>query len=176
VALAQNSLPSGGKTEVMISRVTIALGLLAGSALSSCGSGDESKVGTRFTSPPSVEVTSSSTTSPNTLSPTEQTFPDVVDASAMLDGDTWTFVVTISSPYDTPERYADAWRVLGPDGSELDVRELGHDHATEQPFTRSLTGVDIPDGVDTVTIEGRDRANGYGGTTLDVDLTREAAQ
>src|SRR6056297_2161079 len=97
-------------------------------------------------------------------------FPDVVDATVERDGDTFRFDVTISSPYDTPERYADAWRVVGPDGTVLGVRELLHDHQNEQPFTRSLSGVEIPDDVDTVTIEGRDQVNGWGGATVEVEL------
>ena len=102
-----------------------------------------------------------------------QDYPDVIAATAQLDGDgTWTFAATISSPYDTPERYADAWRVLGPDGTVFGVRELAHDHANEQPFTRSRSGIEIPDDVDTVTVEGRDQANGWGGGTVEVVLER----
>lgn len=103
----------------------------------------------------------------------EQAFPDVIDAVAEQSPDgTWRFDVTISSPYDSPERYADAWRVLGPDGTELGVRVLTHDHANEQPFTRSLSGVEVPDGVETLVIEGRDLANGWGGQTFELDLPR----
>ncbi|WP_372594341.1 hypothetical protein [Actinotalea sp.] len=82
--------------------------------------------------------------------------------------DGYDVVVTISSPYDTPERYADGWRVLGPDGTTLGEHELGHDHATEQPFTRTQRSVVIPDGVTEVTVEGRDLVNGYGGVTVTV--------
>jgi hypothetical protein len=75
---------------------------------------------------------------------TADEIPEVVDASATPEaGGTYRFDVTISSPYDRPERYADAWRVIGPDGTVLGVRELAHDHAAEQPFTRSLSGVEI---------------------------------
>jgi hypothetical protein len=104
-------------------------------------------------------------------SPEEQRFPEVIDATAELRSTGWTFSATISSPYDTPERYADAWRVVGPDGEVFGVRELTHDHASEQPFTRSLSGIDIPETVDRVTIEGRDLANGWGGATAEVALT-----
>ena len=52
----------------------------------------------------------------------------------------------------------------------LGVRELLHDHASEQPFTRSLTGVAIPDGVTTVTVEARDLANGWGGGTVEAPV------
>jgi len=95
----------------------------------------------------------------------------VIAATATRDADgTWQVSATLSSPYDSAERYADAWRVLAPDGSELGIRELTHDHAGEQPFTRSLAGVDIPKGVDVVTIEGRDQISGWGGTTVDLEL------
>ncbi len=99
--------------------------------------------------------------------------PDVIGATAALAADgTWTVSATLSSPYDSPERYADAWRVLAPDGTELGVRELGHDHADEQPFTRSLDDVAIPEDVETITIEGRDQVNGWGGATFTLDLAR----
>ena len=102
----------------------------------------------------------------------EQAFPDVLDASASLDGDSWTISATLSWPYDTPDRYADAWRVLGADGSVYGERVLTHDHASEQPFTRSESGIIIPDNVGTVTIEGRDLENGYGGETFELTLPR----
>ena len=98
-------------------------------------------------------------------------FPDVLDATAtQADDGTWTFSVTLSSPYDTAEQYADAWRVVDADGAELGFRLLTHDHANEQPFTRSQSGIEIPDGVTTVTIEGRDQANGWGGDFLEFEL------
>ena len=99
----------------------------------------------------------------------EQRFPDVVAAELHLTGGrTFTVSATLSSPYDTPERYADAWRVLDGNGTELGIRELGHDHQNEQPFTRTLSGVDIPEGVTEVTIEGRDQVYGWGGDTVTV--------
>ncbi|MGI9605285.1 MAG: hypothetical protein ACR2P0_04020 [Acidimicrobiales bacterium] len=100
-------------------------------------------------------------------------FPNVIEAVAVQAEDgSWRFDVTISSRYDTPEQYADAWRVVGPDGTELGIRVLTHDHASEQPFTRSQSGIEIPDVVDRVTIEGRDLVNGWGGATLEIDLER----
>ncbi len=101
-----------------------------------------------------------------------QRFPDVIDAVATPGDVGWDFDVTVSSPYDTPERYADAWRVVGPDGVVFGVRELAHDHAGEQPFTRSLQGVEIPDDVDVVVVEGRDLANGWGGESVELVLDR----
>lgn len=99
-----------------------------------------------------------------------QRFPDVIDATATVSSTGWTFAVTISSPYDSPERYADGWRILGPDGTEYGFRLLTHDHAAEQPFTRTLDGVEIPAGVTTVTVEGRDQQFGFGGATFELTL------
>lgn len=98
-------------------------------------------------------------------------YPDVVDVAVTPGGDgTYTFDVTISSPYDTPERYADAFRVRTPDGRVLGVRELTHPHQDEQPFTRSLAGVEAPPDAETLVVEARDLVNGWGGAT--VALTR----
>ncbi len=104
---------------------------------------------------------------------TSELFPDVIDAVATHDGDgSWTFAATLSSPYDSPQRYADAWRVVGADGEVYGTRELTHDHASEQPFTRSHSGIQIPEDVTTVTVEGRDQVSGWGGATIEVELVR----
>ncbi len=52
----------------------------------------------------------------------------------------------------------------------LALRELAHDHAGEQPFTRGLSDVSIPADVDSVLVEGRDQANGWGGQALEVPV------
>lgn len=104
---------------------------------------------------------------------TGELFPDVIGATAERGADgLWTFSATLSSPYDTPKRYADAWRVLGPDGEVYGIRELAHDHANEQPFTRSQSGIEIPEDVTVVTVEGRDQISGWGGATVEVELER----
>ncbi len=103
--------------------------------------------------------------------PDDGLFPDVIGVVAEQSSDgSWRFDVTLSSPYDSAERYADAWRIIGPDGTEYGVRELAHDHAGEQPFTRSLSGVELPDEIDSVIVEGRDQVNGWGGEVADVSL------
>lgn len=103
--------------------------------------------------------------------PAEQRYPDIVDVTVERTGEeTFSFTVTVSSPYDTPERYADGWRVLGPDGKVHDEHTLLHHHAGEQPFTRTKTGVEIPPDVEEVTVEGRDLRYGYGGDTVVVAI------
>ena len=97
-------------------------------------------------------------------------FPDVVGVDIRQQGDNLSFSVTLSSVYDTPERYADAFRVLDEQGNQLGIRVLLHDHASEQPFTRSLLNVSVPETVKFVTLQGRDLINGWGGKTLTVAL------
>lgn len=102
---------------------------------------------------------------------TSNSFPAILAAQLTRNTDgTFNIAVTISSPYDTPQQYADGWRVLAPDGTVLGEHTLLHDHANEQPFTRTQPNVTIPSGVLTVTIEGRDLVNGYGGGTLTVPV------
>jgi hypothetical protein len=98
-------------------------------------------------------------------------FPDVLAVELRPAGArVYDVVVTISSPYDTPDRYADGWRVLDAEGNVLGTHVLLHDHGHEQPFTRTQQGLHIPAGIETVTVEGRDRANGFGGATVTVEV------
>ncbi len=125
---------------------------------------------------PTVGQTASADASAAVTAPGEQRFPDVVAVDIRQTGeDSYDLSVTLSSPYDTPARYADGWRVLAPDGVTLGEHQPGHDHADEQPFTRAQTGLRIPGDVDEVTIEGRDRANGYGGGTVSVKVPGASA-
>ena len=56
---------------------------------------------------------------------------------------------------------------MGPDGSVyVEHTTLAHDHASEQPFTRTQSGVEVPNEVDQVTVEEQDSKHGYGGTTV----------
>jgi hypothetical protein len=101
----------------------------------------------------------------------KQKYPDVVHVSARAHGEnSFDFDVTISSPYDTAERYADAFRVMGTDGKSYGERILFHDHADEQPFTRDLYNVSIPRGVQKVIVQVRDKKYGYGGKTREFVL------
>jgi hypothetical protein len=68
------------------------------------------------------------------------------------------------------EHYADRWQVIGPDGTVYGERVLAHPHDTEQPFTRSQSGVVIPEGVKTVFIRAHDKLHGWGGAELELEL------
>ena len=98
-------------------------------------------------------------------------FPKVMAVkAAKVKGNQWRFNVTLSSEYDTPKRYADAWRVLDENDNQLGIRILGHDHAGEQPFTRSQT-IEVPEGITALSVEGRDKSNGWSGQRFKFKLT-----
>lgn len=56
------------------------------------------------------------------------------------------------------------------DGTVLGRRVLTHPHVDEQPFTRSLSDVTIPDGVADVVVAAHDSVAGFCGETLAVAL------
>ena len=100
-----------------------------------------------------------------------QKYPSVVAVKVQPSGtDTFNFDVTISSPYDAAQRYADAFRVMGKDGKVFGERKLLHDHADEQPFTRDLYFVKIPQGIRVVVVQARDQQYGYGGKAVELAL------
>ena len=100
-----------------------------------------------------------------------QKYPDVVSAHIKASGpNLFDFDVTVSSPYDSAQRYADAFRARSREGVVYGERILWHDHAGEQPFTRDMHAVRIPAGVRTVIVEARDKSFGYGGKTIEVKL------
>ena len=98
--------------------------------------------------------------------------PTVEDVVARASGDgTWRFDVTIRHPDTGWEHYADGWEVLDADGNRLGFRELAHPHVNEQPFTRSLHGVAIPDEITQVFIRSRCNVDGWSEALTAVDLS-----
>ncbi len=88
---------------------------------------------------------------------------EIVDASAVGGGDgRFTFHVTLAHGDTGWDHYADKLEVLVPDGTVPGTRALLHPHENEQPFTRSLSGVEIPPGISTVTIRAHDLVHGDG--------------
>jgi len=68
--------------------------------------------------------------------------------------------------------YADGWEVIAPDGTSLGKRTLYHPHVSEQPFTRSLTDVRIPQKTNHVLIRAHDKVHGYTKKPFQVELAR----
>lgn len=58
--------------------------------------------------------------------------------------------------------YADGWEVLDAKKKVIAKRVLGHPHVNEQPFTRSLYSVTIPQKEKLIYIRAHDKVHGYG--------------
>ncbi len=100
--------------------------------------------------------------------------PAVIEAvTARETGAGWRFDVTLSHGDTGWDDYADGWRVVAADGTVLGTRKLLHPHEQEQPFTRSLSGVAIPDGVTEVFVEARTSVEGWNELRYPVELRRK---
>lgn len=96
--------------------------------------------------------------------------PVVSNVNVSKSGGAWNFDVTISHGDTGWENYADAWRILDNNGKELAIRNLAHPHVDEQPFTRSLSGIRIPDDVTEVGIQAHDTVNGWSPNVKKIQL------
>ena len=102
--------------------------------------------------------------------PTDSACADVIAAEIAVKGGGYEVTATVSSPDTGWDKYADAWVLRGLDGEVLATRELAHPHVDEQPFTRSLGGVELPDGTDAVEIAARDSVEGFCGATVVLEV------
>ena len=108
---------------------------------------------------------------------------DVTFVRAVRQGEAWTFHVTVAHPDTGWEDYVDGWDVVLPDGTVLKTdpespftRLLLHPHETEQPFTRSQSGLAIPASVSQVRVRAHDLVDGFGGREVVVDLQSESGE
>jgi hypothetical protein len=83
---------------------------------------------------------------------------------------TCTFAVTLEHADEGWNHYADQWDVVTLDDRLLKSRVLYHPHENEQPFTRSLSGVLVPQAMKQVKIRARDSLHGYSPREFVVDL------
>jgi len=84
----------------------------------------------------------------------------------------WSVSVTLKHDDTGWDHYADDWRVVDEEGNVLGDRVLYHPHENEQPFTRSLSRVKVPEGVTKVFIEAHDKLHGWTEKRLMVDLEK----
>ncbi|MFO7731854.1 MAG: hypothetical protein R6V86_13945 [Spirochaetia bacterium] len=69
------------------------------------------------------------------------------------------------------DHYADLWQVVDDEtGEVLGERRLAHPHTNEQPFTRSLSWVEIPEGVEVIRIRAKCNQHGYEGKQVRIPL------
>jgi hypothetical protein len=80
------------------------------------------------------------------------------------------FDVTVKHHDEGWKHYANRWEVLSPDGEILATRVLAHPHDNEQPFTRSLSNVRIPNDLLEVVVRAHDLQHEYGGEEFVVKL------
>jgi len=86
-------------------------------------------------------------------------------------GTSWRIAVELRHQDSGWEHYADAWRLVTASGTVLATRVLRHPHVDEQPFTRSLAGVEIPNDIKVIFIEAHDKVHGWAKKRLRVDLS-----
>ncbi len=95
---------------------------------------------------------------------------DIVRVEFQKRGAAWYVSTTLKHDDTGWAQYADAWRVVTEDGRVLGTRVLYHPHETEQPFTRGLGGVKIPEGLHVVWVEAHCKVHGWSPKRLRVDL------
>jgi hypothetical protein len=96
---------------------------------------------------------------------------DVIEVNVKKNNEnSYNFSVTVFHKDTGWKHYANKWEIIGENGTILGTRILHHPHVNEQPFTRSLSGVEIPDYVKFVTIRAHDSVHKYGGKVITVEL------
>ena len=97
---------------------------------------------------------------------------EVVKTVFELHGESWHVSTTLKHADSGWDHYADAWRVVNEKGDILATRTLYHPHETEQPFTRGLSNVHIPAGLNIVYVEAHDKVHGWSKQRIRVDLRK----
>ena len=96
---------------------------------------------------------------------------DVIDASAMRESNgRYTVSATILHKDEGWKHYVNRFEVLTPDGKLIGARYLGHPHVNEQPFTRSATSVNVPEGINEIRIRAHDNVHGFSGKEFTLKL------
>ncbi|WP_187647556.1 hypothetical protein [Nitrosophilus labii] len=82
-----------------------------------------------------------------------------VDCKRAVDN-SYSFFVTVKHNDTSSEHYVTRWEVLSEKGDILAIRILYHPHINEQPFTRALYGIELPN-ISKVYIRAYDIVHGY---------------
>lgn len=92
-----------------------------------------------------------------------------IELRSNTNGKGWTFHVTLKHDDSGWSHYADAWRIVDDEGKELGKRVLYHPHEHEQPFTRSLSGVVLPEDA-IIYVEAHDKLHGWSKDRVKIDF------
>ncbi len=114
------------------------------------------------TEEPTEDVSDVAEDAPPPIVPEEKTTSDVTIEKVELEkrGEAWNVYVTLLHPDSGWDHYADMWRIVDENGNIIATRVLAHPHVGEQPFTRGLSGVDIPLRHSVLYLEARDTVHG----------------
>lgn len=75
-------------------------------------------------------------------------------------GSGWDVHVTLEHPDSGWDHYSNIWRIVDSEGNVIATRVLAHPHENEQPFTRSLYSVPLPENHSKLYIEAEDTVHG----------------
>ena len=104
--------------------------------------------------------------------PLRADMPEILDVSANRVGMGWRIDVTLQHPDTGWEHYADGWEILDKNGKQIGYRKLMHPHVEEQPFTRSLVNVMLPDGIREIYIRASCSKAGWATEQVKVSLRK----
>ena len=77
----------------------------------------------------------------------------IIKASAELtSAKKFNISVTVEHADEGWDHFANAWRVFSTEGELIGERALHHPHVKEQPFTRTLLGLEVPSDLNEVVI------------------------
>lgn len=107
---------------------------------------------------------------PAAFAPAYAEAPEITQVRVEKDGMAWRFFVTILHADTGWDHYANGWEVLDADGNVLGHRRLHHPHVTEQPFTRSLGNVMVPDGMREVYVRASCSVDNWVGEPVAVSV------
>ena len=99
---------------------------------------------------------------------------EIVNVVLTKNSGSWRADVTLNHADTGWKHYADAWRLVDEKGNEISKRTLYHPHVNEQPFTRSLSNINIPKGSKIIFIEAHDLNRGWSPGKVKVDLTKSS--
>ena len=96
---------------------------------------------------------------------------DIIEVKVLKsEAGTYQFDVTVSHRDEGWDHYVNKWDIVGSDDTVIGTRILLHPHVEEQPFTRSLSGVEVSPKDTTVTVRAHDSVHEYGGRVVTTDL------
>ena len=118
------------------------------------------------------EGSTSTAGAPSTSTADNEACAHVIDATVEATGDgVFRVSATVASQETGLDKYADRWEIRDPaTGAVIGERILAHPHVNEQPFTRSLPGVEISADVPVVEIAAHDSVLGFCGDVFNAGV------